>query len=524
MTAAEELEKLYEAAERKLVEIIARKASAGSAVAYERQILKQVSAELKKLRRATPELVRQMVLSGYRTGLEGAVEDILKVDPSLPRSYNLFSRVNTRQIDLIVQNTADSLTKATRIVGRRIEDEIRAAGLRASALKEATGGTVGDMQKDLEKRLLGLDLRQANGKIGVRYKNGKVVSLKDYSKMVARTTTAEAQNKAKIVQAEEWGYDLAECTTHAPTCEVCAMYQGRAYALTKEAANGKYKGPGGEPLRFPYLYDTALVHGYETIHPNCRHRFIIKPPRAYTKAELEKLSRHSMQPFRDTRSDAERKAYAKEQAVNRARNADRREWETYRRALPDEAYARFSDFRRAKQANSQRYQELKEEYKKQLDNSSNFAILNEKEEAAVMEYISGGSYILNAKLREKMPLEPYEERTIQLMDSALKKLPVYQGGVLRTLNFSNDEEALDFVSKHMPGNDVIYDAYTSTSVNAGYSENPSIILKIKSFTGRDLRKYNEEEGEVLFARKTVFRVLSSSIKDEIIVYEMEEKI
>ena len=175
MTAAEELEKLYEAAERKLVEIIARKASAGSAVAYERQILKQVSAELKKLRRATPELVRQMVLSGYRTGLEGAVEDILKVDPSLPRSYNLFSRVNTRQIDLIVQNTADSLTKATRIVGRRIEDEIRAAGLRASALKEATGGTVGDMQKDLEKRLLGLDLRQANGKIGVRYKNGKVV-------------------------------------------------------------------------------------------------------------------------------------------------------------------------------------------------------------------------------------------------------------------------------------------------------------------------------------------------------------
>ena len=243
MTAAEELEKLYEAAERKLVEIIARKASAGSAVAYERQILKQVSAELKKLRRATPELVRQMVLSGYRTGLEGAVEDILKVDPSLPRSYNLFSRVNTRQIDLIVQNTADSLTKATRIVGRRIEDEIRAAGLRASALKEATGGTVGDMQKDLEKRLLGLDLRQANGKIGVRYKNGKVVSLKDYSKMVARTTTAEAQNKAKIVQAEEWGYDLAECTTHAPTCEVCAMYQGRAYALTKDLAGSRCASP-----------------------------------------------------------------------------------------------------------------------------------------------------------------------------------------------------------------------------------------------------------------------------------------
>ena len=45
------------------------------------------------------------------------------------------------------------------------------------------------------------------------------------------------------------------------------MYQGRVYALTKEAANGKYKGSKGQALHFPYLYDTALPHGYSTIHP-----------------------------------------------------------------------------------------------------------------------------------------------------------------------------------------------------------------------------------------------------------------
>ena len=47
MTAAEELVKLYEQAQQKLVDIITRKASGGSPAIYERRILKQVTAELK---------------------------------------------------------------------------------------------------------------------------------------------------------------------------------------------------------------------------------------------------------------------------------------------------------------------------------------------------------------------------------------------------------------------------------------------------------------------------------------------
>lgn len=257
----------------------------------------------------------------------------------------------------------DSLTKAVNIVGRRVEDDIREAGLRAAALKNATGGTVKAMQYDLEKRLLGLDLRHPDGRMGVQYRNGRVMPIDKYAEMVSRTTPAEAQNKAKIVQGTEWGYDLARCTTHSPTCEVCAKYQGRVYALTREAANGKYKGPKGETLRFPLLYETALVHGYETLHPNCRHRFTILVARAYSPAELAEMSHKSMQPFEDTRSDAERKAYAQEQVVKRERNADLREWRRYRAALPEQAPATFAGFRSMKRANSQRYQDLKQDYR-----------------------------------------------------------------------------------------------------------------------------------------------------------------
>lgn len=524
MTAAEELVKLYEDAQKKLVKIIQRKALGGSPAVYERNILKQVTALLKKLKKATPEVVRQMVLEGYKTGLESAVEDILKVKIPAPPAYNLFSRVHTAQINLIVRNTVDSLTKAVNIVGRRMQDEIREAGLRATAMKTATAGTVREMQKDLEQRLLGLDLKQQNGRLGVKYKNGKIVPLDKYAAMVSRTTPAEAQNKAKIVQAAEWGYDLVRCTTHAPTCEICAQYQGRVYALTREAANGKYQGPNGEPLRFPLLYETALVHGYETIHPNCRHRFTILPARAYSRAELAEMSRVSMRPFEDTRSDAERKAYAQEQAVKRARNDDLREWRRYRAVLPDQAPATFAGFRSMKRANSQRYQDLKADYRTILDNSSESAILNDREEAAVLEYISGGSYLINAKLREGIPLELHEEESVRQLDSALEKLPIYRGEVIREVSFDGVADIEAFIKRHALGRIVKYPAFTSASVDSGYSEEPSVILKIKSFTGRDLRTYNREEGEILFPRNTRFKTLYFTFQDGKVILELEEQI
>lgn len=170
-------------------------------------------------------------------------------------------------------------------VGRRTQDYIRQAALQAAAKKLTTGQTVKQMQQDFQNKL-------ADRKItSVAYANGTEHNIKDYAVMVARTTTAETQNTAQVVQGNARGYDLVRMTSHYPTCEVCAMYQGRVYALTKEAANGKYKGKNGRPLRFAYLYDTALVDGYNTIHPNCCHRFAIFPANAYTKDELAEFSR-----------------------------------------------------------------------------------------------------------------------------------------------------------------------------------------------------------------------------------------
>lgn len=482
MKAVEELVKLYQEAQKKLVQIITRKARAGSLAQYERRILKQITAELKELKKASPDLVRKMVLEGCKTGLDSAVQDILSSGVAQKPTYDLFSRINRRQIDLIVQNIVDSLTKAVNLVGRRIEDELREAGLRAASLKTASGSTVKEMQKDLQTRLLGLDLKQSDGRIGVKYSNNTVVSIDTYAKMVSRTTPAEAQNKAKIIQAAQWGYDLVRCTTHSPTCAICAQYQDRIYALTREAANGKYRGPNGEQLRFPLLYETALVDGYETIHPNCRHRFVIIVARAYTPAELAEMSRRSTRPFEDTRTDAERKAYAAEQAVNRKRNADLREWQRYRAALPKQAPATFAGFRRMKSTDSQRYRDLKSDYRYLIDKSRNDGILKD------------------------MELKP-----IPITDEAIARIPAVQFQALNKEQSKTVQELhralLEFVRKEPPDTEAI--AYYDLDLNllSRYTGGQNQV-SATSYNVPHIIMHNHPDG-LLFTHEDVARFISN---------------
>lgn len=269
----------------------------------------------------------------------------------------MFSGLNTSQIELITQNANIDLNKSINIVGRRVQDAVREAGVEATAEKLTTGQTIREMQKNLEKKL------EQQNLTAVEYANGTKMPIEKYAETVARSTTAETQNKAKVIQGQDWGYDLVRFTEHSPTCEVCSMYQGRVYALTKEAANGKYKGSKGQELHFPYLYDTALISGYSTIHPNCRHRLSVLPAGAYTAAEMEEFSRKSMQPFEDMRSDKERKAYAQEQAVKRKRNESRKQYEKIKVALPNEAPKTFAAFVKMKAAKSERYKELLKDYR-----------------------------------------------------------------------------------------------------------------------------------------------------------------
>lgn len=139
--------------------------------------------------------------------------------------------------------------------------------------------------------------------------------------------------------------------------------------------------------------------------------------------------------------------------------------------------------------------------------------LTDEEQSAIMAYKSGGSYMLNAKLREGYELDEYEQQIVNGLDKALEKLPVYKGKVYRNIIFDGfgDQSALDdFISAHSIKEGVLYEAYTSTSTTTdGYPLEGDFVVhfEIESVTGRDLQGYgNNFENEVLFPRDSSFIV------------------
>lgn len=361
ITTPEQLVQIYIDAEQKLIDIIMKKQRASSAAAYEKSLLKQIDEELQKLRTTSAKRVTELVEYYYESGLQQLVEELSSIGENC--TYDMMSRLNKEQVEIIARNTTGNLNKANKMIGRRIQDTVRKVTLKASAEKLTTGQTIKQMQKSLTKALENEQLTS------VTYSNGNKMPISKYAEMAARSTAAETQNSAQLVQAKDWGYDLVKMTSHSPTCAVCAKYQGRVYATTKQAANGKYRDKDGRLIKFPYIYDTVLVKGYDTVHPNCRHRFSIYPPHAYTTDELSAMSRRSMREFTDDRSDAERKAYAEEQAEKRRKNENLKQYEKLRTAFPDDAPKSYAGFVRMKNSKSERYNNLMSDYRKLLAQS-----------------------------------------------------------------------------------------------------------------------------------------------------------
>lgn len=125
---------------------------------------------------------------------------------------------------------------------------------------------------------------------------------------------------------------------------------------------------------------------------------------------------------------------------------------------------------------------------------------------AVNEYISSGSYKINAVLREGQKLSVEQEEFVRRLDSALQSAPVYVGTVYRSLSAFGIDDINLFVSSYRPGEIKMFPSYTSASTVV-YDESFPIQYIIKSKRGRDFRTYNSGEMEILFLRGTSFRII-----------------
>ena len=120
---------------------------------------------------------------------------------------------------------------------------------------------------------------------------------------------------------------------------------------------------------------------------------------------------------------------------------------------------------------------------------SQYNKLTDQQRRALNEYISSGSYRINAALRAGVSPSAQQQELIRSLDEALERIPVYEGMVYRSVCSDMIADMDEFWAAHTAGTRVTYAAYTSSGTKI-YDESMDIQMVIHSKTGRDIRGYN----------------------------------
>lgn len=119
-------------------------------------------------------------------------------------------------------------------------------------------------------------------------------------------------------------------------------------------------------------------------------------------------------------------------------------------------------------------------------------------------------------MRSGEKLNNNEQEFVNNLDSALRKMPNYEGIVYHSLS-SDIIEDIDGFWRECSNNSVVkYDSFTSTSTSI-YDDSMDIQMVIKSKYGKDIRQYNPNESEILFNKDTLFYI--SEVKSNMIFME-----
>lgn len=333
---------IYQKAQADLIKTIAEKEAKGNVVWYQKTLLKQVNAQIKILNKKARKWTADTIPGEYWKGAEAANKSLTSMGLDVA-TVNTFAGLHKRAINILATNTVQDLVDANLFVGRQIQDVVRQVGLDVISNKIATGVTVKDAKRALIQRLVD------EGINGIRDKRGRTINLASYAETVARSTTREATNTATLNQLTSLGYDLVKMSSHLTSCKICASLQGRVYSIS-----------GSDP-RYPKLTQ-AYSGAHMNIHTRCRH--VIMPYVETLADEPEKDREFSNRSFDiDPRSKKEIDSYNKTQKEKAKLRNDRRQWEKYKLALPDDTPKTFSGFRRSKQSNSEKWQELESMYR-----------------------------------------------------------------------------------------------------------------------------------------------------------------
>jgi len=346
----------------------------------------------------------------------------------------------------------------------------------------------------------------------VEYSSGRKMNIESAVRMNITTGVNQTCGKLQMLRAQELDWDLMELTAHSGARPSHAEWQGKIVSLSGRSGYLSLDDIGyGE------------VTGFKGV--NCNHDwmpFYEGSTRTYTDNELEKLATETVtyNGEKISRYDAQQLQRKMERQIRQ----DKRDIAglqgiltsaTKDDELLEKTKANFANMQiKSRQHNIElndflRQTSLRKDYSRLkigvTKDVKDDIILTEKEQYAINKYISSDFYKINEKLRSGKRLNSEEKELVTNLDSMLGKMPKYKGLVTRSLELDN-EQLQKFLDVHKLGEKIEYKAYTSTTCGERYNEISNVELYIDAKNGRDIRKYNKEEQEILFKRNSLFKV------------------
>lgn len=287
------------------------------------------------------------VLNSYKEGLKAAEKNLVEAGIENVIVTGIFSNIHQEAVQSITEDTMLDLLAAIRTAKKNattnitmILDEVR---------KDIADGMLEGFSNDVVSKKVAQTFAK-NGLTSFVSSDGKNLPLDFYAKTVVKTKMREANTAGAVSRYMENDVQLVQIDTHKPTCHVCSRYEGMVISLTGDHEG--FKSIKDKDVKLP------------PYHPHCEHTirpYIIKN-KTMDEIQAEKDKWKKWNPEKDTRTQAQKKAYEKEQAIRRVANQEKKNYAKIRAVLGDKAPKTIGAYRRMRRANSEAWKKLQSEY------------------------------------------------------------------------------------------------------------------------------------------------------------------
>ena len=387
-----------------------------------------------------------------------------------------FFKLNDRKLEVLIEATVHDMEKAETAILRMANDQYRKIIYNAQVYANTGAGTY-EKAVDMSTR----DFLVAGIRC-VEYANGARHTLSDYADMAIRTASKRAYLQGEGEKRQEWGIATVIVNKRGNPCPKCLPFCGKVMIDDVWSGGKASDGP------YPPMSKAIEAGLY---HPRCKDSHTTYFPGistaddTWTEEELEAIGQANKQEARQQ--------YAVRQI---------------------EKYGRLVKYSLDKE-NKGRYEKKVDEWNAVVNGfDSGIMELSQEDLSTLLQYKSFESYTINEALRnvkDVSELTSVQQEFIKKMDSALDKMPKYEGDLIRTVNFSDwpdcDERTADFVKEFIPGKNIQTRQYWSTSKIEGYDDEAGVKIYIQNAkNGRDISSVGLDESEVLYERNTEFLV------------------